>query len=80
MSNEEYIQMYPHQFKDELDRWLFRELSISGGACSAQRSMEYSVARMVGDKLLAAIENYVDQGNSDWTEEFMDGLKKHLEK
>lgn len=55
MSNEEYIEMYSHQFRDELDKWLFKELSISGGCCSAQGCMEYNVARMVGEKLLESL-------------------------
>ena len=51
MTNQEYIDTHPWQFKDDIDRWLFNELSISGGACSAQRSLEYSVARQVAEKL-----------------------------
>ena len=51
MTNEEYIKEHPYQFKDELDRWLFREFCISGGACSSVKEMEYSVARMIGEKL-----------------------------
>lgn len=27
---------------------------------------------------LNAVENYVDRGNSNWTEEFMDELKEYL--
>ena len=47
---EEYIQSHPHQFKDEIDKWLFREFSLLGGACSAQLSMQYSTAREVAEK------------------------------
>lgn len=51
MTNEEYIKLNPHQFKDELDRWLFKELNIKGGACCSIKSVEYLVAREVGEKL-----------------------------
>lgn len=55
MTNEEYIKLNPHQFKDELDRWLFRELNIKGGACCSIKSVEYLVAREVGEKLSKAL-------------------------
>ena len=52
---EKYIDEHPHQFKDELDRWLFRELNIKGGACCSIKSVEYLVARGVGEKLSKAL-------------------------
>ena len=79
MTNEEYIQMYPHRFKDELDRWLFRELSISGGSCSSIKILEYDIAREVGEKLSKTlidkackwIENrLLTAGQGDYIEEF----------
>ena len=51
MTNQEYIELHPEKFKDEIDKWLFNEFSILGGCCSAQGSMEYSVARMVAEKM-----------------------------
>ena len=51
MTNEEYINQHPEQFKDESDKWLFTEFGIMGGCCSAEKSHEYSIARMVADKL-----------------------------
>lgn len=64
MSNEEYIKEYPERFRDGLDRWLFKELSIMGGCCSAQKSMEYSIAREVGEKLLKAL--FEEDDLKDW--------------
>ena len=51
MSNEDYIKEYPHLFKDDIDKWLFTECSIMGGACSSIESLRYSVARGVAEKL-----------------------------
>ena len=54
MTNEEYINQHPEQFKDDIDKWLFTEFGIIGGCCSAEKSHEYSVARMVAEKLTDA--------------------------
>lgn len=51
MTNQEYINEHPEKFKDDIDKWLLTEFSIIGGCCSAQGSMEYSVARMVAEKM-----------------------------
>ena len=51
MTNEEYINQHPEQFKDDIDKWLFTEFSIIGGCCSAEKSHEYHIARMVAEKL-----------------------------
>lgn len=51
MTNQEYIELHPERFKDEIDKWLFTEFNILGGCCSAQGSMEYSVARKVAEKM-----------------------------
>lgn len=56
MKNQEYIELHPEQFKDDIDKWLFNEFSIIGGCSSAQGSMEYSVARRVAEKLFKAQE------------------------
>ena len=50
MTNEEYIKQHPEQFKDDIDRWLFTEFGIIGGCCSAEKSHEYAIARMVAEK------------------------------
>ena len=50
MTNEEYIKSHPEQFKDDIDKWLFIELGIMGGCCSAEKSHEYAIARMVAEK------------------------------
>lgn len=63
MTNEEYIEQNPHQFKDEIDKWLFREFSLSGGACSSIRSLEYSTARKVAEKLLDSLWKPADGDN-----------------
>lgn len=54
MTNEEYINQHPEQFKDDIDKWLFTEFGIIGGCCSAEKCHEYSVARMVAEKLTDA--------------------------
>ena len=51
MTNQEYIELHPEKFKDDIDKWLFTEFNILGGCSSAQGSMEYSVARMVAEKM-----------------------------
>lgn len=51
MSQEEYIKTHPEQFKDDIDKWLFIEFGIIGGCCSAEKSHEYHIARMVVEKL-----------------------------
>lgn len=65
MTNKEYINQHPEQFKDDIDKWLFTEFGIIGGCCSAEKSHEYSVARMVAEKLTDAfIEkacNFIDE-------------------
>ena len=51
MTAEEYINEHPEKFIDDIDKWLYTEFYIVGGCCSAQGSMEYSVARMVAEKM-----------------------------
>lgn len=51
MTQEEYINEHPEKFLDAIDKWLYTEFFIVGGCCSAQGSMEYSVARMVAEKM-----------------------------
>ena len=51
MTNQEYINEHPEKFVDDIDKWLYTEFYIVGGCCSAQGSMEYSVARMVAEKM-----------------------------
>lgn len=51
MTQEEYINEHPEKFIDAIDKWLYTEFYIVGGCCSAQGSMEYSVARMVAEKM-----------------------------
>lgn len=64
MTNEEYINQHPEQFKDDIDKWLFTEFVIIGGCCSAEKCHEYSVARMVAEKLTDAfiekVENFLE--------------------
>ena len=52
MSNEEYIEQYPQFFKDDIDKWLFKEFNIIGGACSSVEELRYSVAREVAEKAM----------------------------
>ena len=51
MTQEDYIKTHPEQFKDDTDKWLFLEFGIIGGCCSAEKSHEYHIARMVAEKL-----------------------------
>lgn len=50
MTQKEYIKTHPEQFKDDIDKWLFTEFGIIGGCCSAEKSHEYVVARMVAER------------------------------
>jgi hypothetical protein len=50
---ESIIRDYPHLFNDDIDKWLFREFGISGGACSSIESMKYFVAREVAEKAMS---------------------------
>lgn len=78
---ERIIKDNPHQFKDELDKWLFREFDISGGACSSIESMRYSLAKEVAEKameyakqqimkdaVVAAINSYEEIGGEGYVE------------
>ena len=70
MTNEEYIKQHPEQFKDDIDKWLFIEFGIIGGCCSAEKSHEYSVARMVAEKLTdAVIERAAEWLNNFYNED-----------
>jgi len=70
MTNEEYINQHPEQFKDDIDKWLFTEFGIIGGCCSAEKSHEYSVARMVAEKLTdAVIEKAAEWLNNFYNED-----------
>lgn len=51
MTQEDYIKTHPEQFKDDIDKWLFAEFGVIGGCCSAEKSHEYHIARMVAEKL-----------------------------
>lgn len=52
---EQYIKGHPELFKDNLDKWLFKELGIMGGSCASQNVAEYLTAREVGEKLQQAM-------------------------
>lgn len=60
--------MHPEKFMDDIDKWLFTEFNILGGCSSAQGSMEYSVARMVAEKMQ---KNTIDKALS-WLGGFLD--------
>ena len=51
MTNEEYINLHPEQFKDDIDKWLFTEFGIISACCSTEKSHEYHIARMVAKRL-----------------------------
>lgn len=66
MTTEDFIKDNPQYFEDELDKWLFREFDILGGAQSSIESMKYHVAREVAEK---AMEYARQQPVSDDLEE-----------
>lgn len=66
MTQEEYINEHPEKFIDDIDKWLYTEFYIVGGCCSAQGSMEYSVARMVAEKMK---QQMIDKA-CDWLNNF----------
>lgn len=50
---ERIIKDNPHNFKDELDKWLFREFNLLGGVWSSITEREkYSLAREVAEKAM----------------------------
>lgn len=95
MTNEEYINQHPEQFLDDIDKWLFTEFLIIGGCCSAEKCHEYSVARMVAEKLTDALiekscvklkklmyDNLMFQGRlhrEEVIDNFVEDFKKYLE-
>ena len=66
MTTEDFIKDNPQYFKDELDKWLYREFDILGGAQSSIESMKYHIAREVAEK---AMEYARQQPVSDDLEE-----------
>lgn len=80
MNNKEYIAHHPEQFRDDIDKWLFTEFSIIGGCSSAHGSMEYSVARMVAERLFKAQDNRtyyecVDEMKKQWLDKACEWLR-----
>lgn len=67
MTNQEYIDTHPEQFKDEIDKWLFNEFGIMGGCCSAQGSLTYSTARMVAEKMQEQIVDKLKALIQQWS-------------
>ena len=84
MINQEYIELHPEQFKDEIDKWLFAEFSIIGGCSSAQGSMEYSVARRVAEKMQEQWEEnrlkHCDELTAEQAQIESDFVTEHLKK
>lgn len=83
MTNQEYINEHPEKFADDIDRWLFTEFSIVGGCCSAQGSMEYSVARMVAERLFKAQGNRtyyecMDKAKKQWLDKAVEWIKLYI--
>ena len=73
MTQEEYIKTHPEQFQDEIDKWLFTEFGIIGGCCSAEKSHEYAIARMVAEKLTDA---FIEKA-CEWLENHNDYQRVH---
>lgn len=61
MTTEDFIKDNPQYFKDELDKWLYREFDILGGAQSSIESMKYHVAREVAEKAKIMTKEYAIQ-------------------
>ena len=51
MTKKEAPEIYPMQFRDKIDEYLWKEHHILGGCCSSIEEMKYSVAREVAEKL-----------------------------
>lgn len=77
MAQEEwFIKGHPELFKDNLDKWLFNEFGIMGGCCSAQKSYEYAVARMVAEKLQAKMLEYIKLYHTKSNKNYTNSLKE----
>lgn len=50
---ESIIQNYPEKFKDDIDKWLFREFCMLGGNSSSIGCLCYEVAKKVAEKAMA---------------------------
>ena len=84
MTNKEYIEQHPEQFRDDIDKWLFTEFSIIGGCSSAHGSVEYTVARMVAERLFKAQGNRtyyecVDEMKKQWLDKACEWLATEFE-
>ena len=95
MKANEAPEVYPIQFKDKIDEYLWKEHHILGGCCSSIESMKYAVAREVAEKLNDAfiekacefldgcIPDYIDlkHANVDINvnKKFIDEFRKYME-
>lgn len=89
MTLKEYINTHPEQFKDDIDKWLFLKFGIIGGCCSAEKSHEYHIARMVAEKLtdtfIEKAEKYLHEHLYEYwsqkvieTSKFVEDFKKYM--
>ncbi len=80
MTNEEYINSHPEQFKDDIDKWLFTEFGIIGGCCSAEKNHEYHIARMVAEKFEDERLKHCDELTPEQAQLESDFVVSHLKK
>ena len=80
MTKGEYINQHPEQFKDDIDKWLFTEFGIIGGCCSAEKSHEYHIARMVAEKYEQNRLAHCDKLSPEQAQIESDFVVNHLKK
>lgn len=78
MTQEEYIKTHPEQFKDDIDKWLFIEFGIIGGCCSAEKSHEYHIARMVAERYEQNRLTHCDELTPEQAQTESDFVVQHL--
>lgn len=80
MTQEEYINKHHEQFKDDIDKWLFTEFGIIGGCCSAEKSHEYHIARMVAERYEQNRLTHCDELTPEQAQVESDFIVNHLKK
>ena len=87
MKANEAPETYPMQFRDKIDKYLWKEHHIIGGCCSSIEEMKYSVAREVAEKLTDAFiekaERYIRSvadglDRDDDVEAFISGFRNYM--
>ena len=67
------------EHRDDIDRWLYENVGVLPGCCSAQEGLKYSVAREVAEKLWRSapgVLDAVDLELAKWLNHSVAGMKQ----